>query len=93
MATTALQEEGPLAAAAGTNIAVTENVRYWHAAAGAMSHNKQTLQSADAGSNPGWCIITTVATKLATCKSFAVTMDGVQHDHLCPAIGTPIGDQ
>jgi hypothetical protein len=65
MATTALQEGGHLAAAAGTNIAVTENVRYWHAVAGAMSHNEQMLQSADAGSNPGWCILTTVATKLA----------------------------
>jgi hypothetical protein len=44
----------PLAAAAGTNIAVAENVRYWHPwpVAGAMSHNKQMLQSADAGSNP-----------------------------------------
>jgi hypothetical protein len=27
------------------------------------------------------------------CKPFAVTMDGVQHDHLCPAIGTPIGEK
>jgi hypothetical protein len=59
---------GPLVAAAGTNIVVTENVRYWHAVAGAMSHNKQTLQSADAGSNPGWCILTTVATKLAASR-------------------------
>jgi hypothetical protein len=60
-----LQVGAPLAAAAGTKIAVTENVRYWHAVAAAMLHNKQTLQSADAGSKPGWCILTTVATKLA----------------------------
>jgi hypothetical protein len=87
MATTALQEGGTLAADAGTNIVVTEYVRYWHAVAGAMSHNKQTLQTADAGSNPGWCILITVATE-AGCKPLAVTMDGVQHNHLRPAIRT-----
>jgi hypothetical protein len=58
-----------LRTAADTNIAVTENVRYLHAVAGAMSHIKQTLQSADAGSNPGLCIRTTVAAKLAASRT------------------------